>query len=315
MIKYAAILFIPFFLSACDNGDSRTFPGYVEGEYVYIAPARAGRLENLAVARGTRVKEGEALFKLEADTERHSLQEAEQAALEARASLEDMETGKRPEEVAMAQAQLSQARAEAANAMTTLKRNETLAKQGGVSRRELDDSRANARTTAARVAELENQVKVYNLPERQKRIDAQRAAVKAAEARVAQARWDLNQKEMSAPAAGLISDTLYYKGEWVPAANPVIQLLPPDHIKIRFFIPERLLGQIKIGERINCTLDGVKEAFSATVTYISPDAEYTPPIIYSNETRSKLVFMVEATPDESIRPSLHPGQPLSINLI
>ncbi|MDR1659121.1 MAG: HlyD family efflux transporter periplasmic adaptor subunit [Desulfovibrio sp.] len=254
------------------------------------------------------------LFELEAEYERHALRRAEQELLSATAQFNDMETGKRPEEVAMAEAQLNQAKAEAANAAGQLRRHESLVKSGGISRRELDNSRAAARTTAARVVELISQVEVYNLPEREKKIEAQRATVNAVDARTAQARWELEQKRVRAPAAGLVHDTLYRVGEWVSAGNPVVQLLPPGNIKVRFFVPETLAGGLRIGSRVLVRMDGRADPFPAVISYIAANAEYTPPIIYSDQTRSKLTFMVEAKPELEIASSLHPGQPVSVSL-
>lgn len=164
------------------------------------------------------------------------------------------------------------------------------------------------------MAELTRQIEVYRLPEREKRIAAQRAEVSAKEARAAQARWTLEQKRISAPADGLIYDTLYREGEWVPAGSPVVQMLPPGNVKIRFFVPEPLIGGLRLGDRVSVRMDGRPEPFPAVVSYVAPDAEYTPPIIYSNETRSKLVFMVEARPDPESSALLHPGQPVSVSL-
>ncbi len=313
-LRNVAFLIFAMCLSGCDSSGGNSFQGYVEGEFVYLASPCAGRLENLPVSRGQTVDGGTLLYELEADYERHALQQAEQEMLAASAQLGDMETGKRPEEVAMAVAQLNQAKAEEANAITQLRRNERLIKSRGVSQKELDDSMASAKSASARVTELARQVDVYNLPEREKLIEAQQATVRSAEARVAQARWELDQKRIHAPAAGLVYDTLYRLGEWVAAGNPVIQLLPPGNVKIRFFVPEATIAQVQCGQTVLFRMDGRAEPLRASVSYVSTSAEYTPPIIYSNETRSKLVFMVEAHPDPETASSLHPGQPVSVSL-
>ena len=302
------------FLTACSDAREASFQGYVEGDYVYLAPARAGRLEALAQAKGTKTKQNSVLCRLDAEYERHALRAAEENLRAATATLEDMERGRRPEEVSMAEAQLRQAKADAANAREELRRDEALRKGGGVSQRILDDARARAKSTAARVEELERQVDVFNLPERDHRIKAQRALVAAEKSRVEQARWNLEQMTLKAPVAGLIVDTLYRVGEWVVAGNPVVQLLPPENIKLRFFVPERLLPRIRHGEKLRCRVDGLEKDFQAVISWISPEAEYTPPIIYSNETRSKLCFMVEAMPEASVTAALHPGQPLTVIL-
>lgn len=250
---------------------------------------------------------GTLLFELEVEYERQALRQAEAEYVSAMAQLKDMETGKRPAEVAVAEAQLHQARAEKTTAAALLRRHEALIKTGGISRQELDDSRAMEKAATVRVAELSSQVAVFHLPEREKKIEAQAAAVRVADARVAQARWDREQKQVSAPAAGLVYDTLFRQGEWVPAGSPVVQMLPPGNVKIRFFVPESLIDGLRVGSRIQVKADGRAEAFPASISHVVSSAEYTPPIIYSNETRSKLVFMVEARPEPETAASLHPG--------
>ena len=311
-----SFLLLLFILPLAGCGESRegVFQGYIEGEYVYLAPSLAGRLEALPTERGVIVEAKTLLFALEADYERYALRQAEEELLSVRAQLQDMQTGKRPEEVAMAMAQLDLAKAEAASAAALSRRHENLIKSGGISKQELDDSRAAAKATAARVVELASQVEVYNLPEREKKIEAQQAMIRATEARVAQAGWSLAQKQASAPASGLVYDTLYRVGEWVPAGNPVVQMLPPGNVKIRFFVPEPLIGSLRTGERVLVLADGRPEAFPAVISYVASNVEYTPPVIYSNETRSKLVFMVEARPEPETAATLHPGQPVQVSL-
>lgn len=310
----ASLLVCMSLLGGCGEPEPPVFQGYVEGEYVYLASARAGRLETLLTERGKTVDKNALLFELEAEHERQVLRQAEEEHLSATAQLNDMKTGKRPEEVAMATAQLDQARADALNALTMLQRNETLIRKGGVSRKELDDSRAAAQAATARVAELTSQLDVYRLPAREQQIKAQQAVVSAAEARVAQNRWEVAQKRLHAPAKSLVYDTLFREGEWVPAGSPVVQLLPPENMKIRFFVPETLIGVLQTGQSVSVRLDGRPEPLRAVISYIAPNAEYTPPIIYSNETRSKLVFMVEARPEQDMASGLHPGQPVSVSL-
>ncbi len=308
------IALVACFLTACvDTGDT-AFQGYVEGDYIYLASARAGRLEALPQPKGTLVGRNAVLCYLESDYERQALSAAEANLDAAKATLEDMEHGRRPEEVSMAKAQLRQAKADASNAQQQLRRYEALRKSGGVSQRALDDARARAKTTSARVAELESQVDVFNLPERDYRLKAQRSLVAAELAHVGQARWDLAQKELKAPAAGLIVDTLYREGEWIAAGSPVIQLLPPGNVKVRFFVPEKQLSRLYPGMELPCRVDGRDTDFSVSISWISPEAEYTPPIIYSNETRSKLCFMVEARPKAAVAATLNPGQPLTVFL-
>lgn len=301
-------------LCSCTGEGDGSFQGYVEGDYVYLASARAGRLERLFAVKGKTCAKGELLAELEAEPERQVLEAAEERLAQAEASLADMQTGRRPEEIAMAEAQLRRARAEAENCRLQLVRNERLHAERALSRKDLDQTRADARASEARVAELERQIDVWSLPERKKRIEAQEAAVREARASAARARWDLAQKRLEAPAAGLVYDTLFRQGEWVPQGSPVVQLLPPGGVKIRFFLPEREMAKVRPGAAVAVQADGLDASFRATVVYVAQEAEYTPPVIYSNETRAKLSFMAEARPSAEVAARLHPGQPVAVRL-
>jgi HlyD family secretion protein len=143
-------------------------------------------------------------------------------------------------------------------------------------------------------------------------LDRARSARDQDERRLTQTDWSFLQKRQSAPRAGLVYDTLYREGEWVAAGKPVVALLPPQNIKVRAFVPETRVGSIHYGDKVQVAVDGVRDAFVGKVSYISPRAEYTPPVIYSRETRDKLVFMIEAVFDPAIAADLHPGQPVDL---
>jgi HlyD family secretion protein len=130
--------------------------------------------------------------------------------------------------------------------------------------------------------------------------------------RLTQTDWSFAQKKQAAPQSGLVYDTLFRQGEWVPAGKPVVVLLPPQNIKVRAFVPEIRVGAIHYGDTAQVTVDGVTGPFVGKVSYISPRAEYTPPVIYSRESRAKLVFMVESVFDPQAAPNLHPGQPVDV---
>jgi HlyD family secretion protein len=130
--------------------------------------------------------------------------------------------------------------------------------------------------------------------------------------RLTQTNWSFEQKKQSAPQLALIYDTLFRQGEWVPAGKPVVVLLPPQNIKVRAFVPETRVGSIHYGDIAQVTVDGIQNPFFGKVSYISPRAEYTPPVIYSRETRAKLVFMVESVFDPQVAANLHPGQPVDV---
>jgi HlyD family secretion protein len=145
-------------------------------------------------------------------------------------------------------------------------------------------------------------------------IAAQAAQVEAAQAALAQAQWKLDQKRVIAPGAGLVHDTLFRVGEWVQAGNPVVQMLPPQNVKVRFFVPETVVGSLTTGRGVMIHCDGCRADLPATITWISNAAEYTPPVIYSNASRAKLVFMIEAHPSPGDAVKLHPGQPVEVRL-
>jgi HlyD family secretion protein len=130
--------------------------------------------------------------------------------------------------------------------------------------------------------------------------------------RLTQTDWSFDQKKQAAPQSGLVYDTLFRQGEWIPAGKPVVVLLPPQNIKVRAFVPETRIGSIRYGDTAQVTVDGVKDPFLGKVSYISPRAEYTPPVIYSRESRAKLVFMVESVFDPGASANLHPGQPVDV---
>ncbi|UEP50080.1 HlyD family efflux transporter periplasmic adaptor subunit [Burkholderia ambifaria] len=291
-----------------------TYQGYVEGEFVYLSSSQAGTLTQLSVERGQAVAAGTPVFALEAVSETAALQQAQHQLAAARAQLADLQTGKRPPEVAVTRAQLAQATAQAARAAAQLARDERQYAAGGLSKQQLDDTRTSAQTTAAQMRELQNQVDVARLPGRAQQVAAQAAQVDAAQAAVAEAQWKLDQKRIAAPADGRVYDTLYRVGEWVQAGNPVVQMLPPQNLKVRFFVPEAAIASLAPGRTIAIHCDGCAADVSARITYVSRAAEYTPPVIYSNESRSKLVFMVEARPAPADAPKLHPGQPVAVRV-
>lgn len=300
--------------AGCSGSKGARYQGYVEGEFLYLASSQPGRLEHLAVTRGQQVERGTALFTLQAIEEKATQLQAQQQLAAAEAQLADLETGKRAPEVAVVQAQLVQAQAAAQKSALQRERDEAQYRAGGVSREQLEASLAQARSDAAHVSELESQLEVARLPGRAQQLKAQSRQVQAARAVLDQADWRVGEKSIAAPQAGIVYDTLYREGEWVAAGNPVVQMLPPQNIKVRFFVPEKVLGSLAVGRKVSLHCDGCAADVAATITYVSSAAEYTPPVIYSNETRGKLVYMVEAHPAPTDAAKLHPGQPLEVRL-
>jgi len=301
-------------LAACQPAPDNSFPGYVEGEFVRLAAPFAGSLTTLNVKRGDQVAADAPLFALEQENERAARGEAAARLARAEAQWGNLRTGKRPDEVAAIRAQLAQAEAAQKLSTSDLARTAALVKSGFLSPTRLDEARTAAERDRARVEELHAQIKVAQLAGRPAELAASAADIKAAAELLAQAEWKLAQKAQRAPMAAAVVDTLYNRGEWVPAGAPVISLLPPENIKLRFFVPEQRLGQIKVGQPVQITCDGCAATISASISFISPQAEYTAPLIYSKENRATLVFLVEARPTAADAIKLHPGQPVEVKL-
>jgi HlyD family secretion protein len=310
----AALVLVSAMLAACSADPSSTYQGYVEGEYVYVASPVGGRLDRLFVQRGQTIEAKAPLFELESDEETAAKRQADEQLKAAQAQLADLRLGKRNPELDVAQAQLAQALAAEEQAAQQLKRDEAQFEAGGIARAQLEDSRANHAIKAARVRELSGQLEVSRLPAREDQIRAQNAQVAAARAASSQSAWRLDQKRVTSTQGGLVADTLYREGEWVQPGSPVVRLLPPKNVKVRFFVPEPVAGGLKPGRAVIVRCDGCGGDVPAAVSYVSNEAEFTPPVIYSNETRSKLVFLVEARPSAENAPQLRPGQPVSVSL-
>ena len=300
-------------LTACSQTESSSYPGYAEGEYVRIASPYAGTLTTLSVKRGDQVAAGAALFALEHESERAGREEMAARVRQTESQLENARKGKRPDEVAAVRAQLAQAEASVKLSSAEMKRTEDLVASKFLSPSRLDEARGAQERDRSRVAELNAQLNVVQLAGRSDEIAALQSAVKAAREQLAQADWRLAQKTQRAPRAALVADTLYTQGEFVQAGMPVISLLPAENIKLRFFVPEKQLSSIKMGQAVQVACDGCA-AINAKVTYVAPQAEYTSPIIYSKENRATLVFLIEARPTPELAIKLHPGQPVEIKL-
>ena len=300
-------------LAACSPPASVGWSGYAEGETLYLAAPVAGRLSQLSVRSGDNVQPQQALFSLEDGLERAADAEAQARARSAEAQARNSDKGRRREELAVTEAQLRQARSQAELARSEHSRQQQLLAQGFVQRARVDDAALILRQAEARVAELDAALQSARLPARDDERAAAQALARAAESGRAQTDWRLQQKAQRAPAAGVITDVFFRPGEWVNAGAPVIALLPAEQRKARFFVPEGQLGGIKLGQAVSLSCDGCGAPIAAHISYVSPQAEFTPPVIYSNAQRSKLVFMVEARPDkteDALR--LHPGQPLDV---
>lgn len=187
-----------------------------------------------------------------------------------------------------AKANLEAARATLKEAELELKRKLELRRTGNVAQSEADTARA--------------------------RSDRAGAAMLSAAAALDQTRYRLARRESHAPASAIVQDVMFREGETVVAGQPVISLLPPGNIKIRFFVPEAELGSIGRGGKVRLACSRCPEGATGTIRFVSTEAEFTPPLIYSDRSKEKLVFMAEATPDAQPE-AFHPGQPVTVSLI
>ena len=307
-----ALLIAPLFLAACQPKAAPGWSGYAEGDYVYVSSALGGTLSQLNVRAGDQVTQGMALFALEAENELAARQEADARLARTEAQLANANKGKRQDEIAVIEAQIDQARAQARLNAAALAREEKLVQQGFVSAAHRDELRAAQAQSSAHLDELLAQLKVARLPARVDERAAAAADREAARQSVRQLAWREAQKSRSAPASGVVSDTFFRVGEWVQAGQPVLALLPPGNIKARFFVPEGVVGQLRTGAAVTLVCDGCPAPIPARISFIANRAEYTPPVIYSNAQRAKLVFMVEARPSPADAVKLKPGQPLEV---
>jgi HlyD family secretion protein len=268
-------------VSACSDATPGVYQGYVEGEFVHVGSGVAGRLERLSVQRGQTIDANAPLFDLESMQESAAVKQAEEALAAAEAQLADMGTGRRSPEVDVVRAQLAQATAAERQSASQLVRDTASLEAGGISQMQLEASRAKHDVDAARVRELRGQLEVAELSGRPEQIRAQESQVAAARAAAEQTRWRLEQTQMTAPQAGVVVDTLFREGEWVPAGSPIVRMLPPGNLKVRFFVPQPELNLVPIGQRVTIRCDGCTAA-------------------------------VEAQPSSQDGPALRPGQPVEV---
>ena len=298
------------FLSACNRDPAVSWQGYAEGEYVYVATPRGGRLLELAVRKGENVNAGASLFRLDPEPEATAVAEAQRRLEQAGFRRDDLGSGERPSEIAALVAQREQARVARDLAQTELARQESLFAEHVTSRELLDRSRAALEQNRALVAELDARLITARLGGRSGQRQALSAEAAALGEALRQTEWKLSQKNPLAPQSGLVFDTLFEVGELVPAGTPVVVLLPAAGRKARFYVPEPQLASLHPGDKVTLRFDGGE--LPATISFISPQAEYTPPVIYSRDSRGKLVYLVEARPDPAVAARLKPGQPLEV---
>jgi HlyD family secretion protein len=311
--KNALVTLVALLLGACAKREASAYQGYLEGEFVYVAAPLAGQLERLAVTRGARVEAGAPLFALEQSAEVSTMREAAERLRSAQARLADLRKGSRPSELAALDARLAQARAAAELSALELQRATKLHETTVLSDDDFDRVRLNHEANTKQVVETAAQLDTARLGGRSDLIAAAEAEAGAAQAALDRAGWGVAQKNRSAPATALVYDTLFREGEFVAAGQPVVALLPPANLKVRFFVPEAGFAALKAGQVVKVAITG-QPPLDARISYLSPKPEYTPPVLYNRANRAKLVFMVEAVFEAAVAADLHPGQPVDVTV-
>ena len=230
--------FILIFAGCADEKGSAFFNGYVEGDYLYVAPSVSGRIVNLSVKEGSAVQEGESLFVLDSAEALANLDAAKANVDALEAELADLSTGKRPEEIERINAELKQAKAALWVAEANYERAKSLLAKHAVSQKEFDAAKAEFDRANALVSELNAALKIANLPARSEQMTSLKAKIQAAKANERGARWRLEQTAVLAPRSRLVEDIFYKTGEFVQSSQLVLSLLPPSEVKIRFSCPQ-----------------------------------------------------------------------------
>ena len=310
----AAVLILAFTLAACGGGNDGRMQGWIEGDFVFVAPDETGRVETLDVREGDTVTAGAPLFAVDADLQQSDLKNAAAQVAEARARLSRLEAAQqRTEEVAVLEAQEKRAEAMLQLSTAELERQQTLSAKGVGTQAALDTAKSNFNRDKAALDQVSRQITVARLSAREEDIAAARQTLAAAEARRNSAETKLARRKLASPVGGAVQQIYYRPGEMVPAGRPVLSILPPGNIKVRFFVGEAKLPAVALGDVIEVSCDGCAKPVSAKVSFVARAAEYTPPVIYSLEERNKLVFMVEARADAP--DGLRVGQPVSVKLL
>lgn len=301
-------------LNGCRRDAPDRLQGYLEGEFVHVAAPLSGQVERVAVVKGSSVEAGAVLFELERAAELAARRQADERLASARARLDDLRKGSRPSELDTLQARLRQAAATAELSAIELGRAADLLEKKVAPQNEYDRARLSHERDKALVEELSAQLTTARLGGRPDAVSAAEAEVAAAVAAQAQAAWAVDRKVQRAPRGALVYDTLFREGEFAAAGQPVVTLLPPENLKVRFFVPEEKLAGFPVGARVLVALGTRAAPLEGRVSYVSPKPEFTPPVLYNRENRAKLVFMVEAAlPADNVR-GLNPGQPVDVSL-
>lgn len=284
------------------------YVGYLEADYVYVAPTSAGRIVNIAVHEGETISAGQVLFALDDRQQQAMLDAANARVASARATLDNLVTGSRQQEIDVIRATLGKAQSDLQLAEANLARSEKLLAAGAAPAVRVEQDRAARNAAQAQVEQLTAQVGVAELPARNAQQLAAEANLTAAEADARRAALELSERQTTTPVAGLV-DRLYFRTGEMVSGTPVVSIMPQGALKARFFVPEGDRSSLTLGETVSVGCDGCT-AMQAKVTYLAAEPQTTPPVIYSRQERGRLVYLVEAELDAP--GTLQPGQPVTV---
>lgn len=260
-------------IAGCEKPHEGRWLGYAEGETAFIAAPLSGWLTDVKVRRGDWVKKGDLLFVLD-DTSQTAARDSAEA------------------QIAQAQSQRESALANLDLARRQLERQKGLMAATATSRQAYDQAKSAYDSAVAQVAA----------------IDASQSQAKAT---LSGAAYQLSQRQVVALTTGRVQDVYFRQGEYAPAMTSVVSVLPPDNVYVRFFVPEAEFASIKLGQKVKIHCDGCGDGMVATIAFIASKEEYTPPVIYSNQSRGQMVFKVEARSQGGLK--LNPGQPVDVD--
>lgn len=312
-IKCVVMTLFMLTMTGCGSPREQHYQGYVEGENTYLSSSNAGILVKKYVTRGQWVKKGALLFQLDANPEALVVKQNEAELLQAKKIYDDMVKPRRVPEIDAINEQIAAADANLQLARLRVGRTEKLLAKQAIDKDAVDEALARYEADEHLKAQYGANLALARLGSREEQVNAQQAQIEALMAKVEQAKWQLSQKSIYAPADGRIFDTYFVLGEFVPSQQPMAALLTPSHVRIQFFVPARALGELSVGETVYFSCEGCLKQNEASIDYISPEAEYIPPLVYSRENSDKLVFRVKATIQHAER--FKPGEPVVVTVV
>ncbi|MGE5261525.1 MAG: HlyD family secretion protein [Actinomycetota bacterium] len=308
----AVVVAIALFTLPANEEDE--FAGYMEADLVLVGSEQGGRVETLSVEEGDHVKQGDPIFTLESSEQEAAVAADKSRVAQAEAQLADVKARlQRPEEINVLEAALNEAKAMLVVSTNNLERAQALFDKGWTTKAALDQAIAEHDRNEAAVVEAEKKITAAQLTGRSDLIDAAAANVEAAQHALGEAEKNLAKRKVFSPANGTVEEVYFRPGEVVKEGQAVIALLPPRNLKVRFFVAEPVRAKLKLDQMVDVSCDGCPPDLKAKISFISRDAEFTPPVIFSREQREKLVFLIEARP-EGETATLSAGQPVTVTL-